>query len=37
LRTIADLAGARKIRPKHVSEAIGYRTLDRNIFDDARV
>jgi magnesium chelatase family protein len=28
-RTIADLAGAREISAQHVSEAIGYRTLDR--------
>ena len=28
-RTIADLAGANRIGPTHVSEAIGYRCLDR--------
>ena len=28
-RTIADLAGADRIGPTHVSEAIGYRCLDR--------
>lgn len=28
-RTIADLAGAAELEPRHVSEAIQYRTLDR--------
>jgi magnesium chelatase family protein len=28
-RTIADMAGCDEIRPEHVSEAIQYRTLDR--------
>ena len=28
-RTIADLAGLRDIRPEHISEAAGYRFLDR--------
>jgi magnesium chelatase family protein len=28
-RTIADLAGADEIGPTHVSEAVGYRSLDR--------
>jgi magnesium chelatase family protein len=28
-RTIADLDGAEKITPTHVTEAIGYRLLDR--------
>ena len=29
-RTIADLEGAASIEPKHLSEAIQYRTLDRS-------
>ena len=28
-RTIADLAGARDIRPEHIAEAAGFRFLDR--------
>jgi magnesium chelatase family protein len=28
-RTIADLEGAEEIRPAHVGEAVGYRSLDR--------
>jgi magnesium chelatase family protein len=31
-RTIADLDGAADIQPSHVSEAIGYRSLDRRLW-----
>jgi len=31
-RTIADLDGSEAIRPPHVSEAINYRMLDRNLW-----
>jgi magnesium chelatase family protein len=31
-RTIADLDGAADIRPEHLSEAIGYRSLDRKLW-----
>jgi magnesium chelatase family protein len=31
-RTIADLAGAEKVDSTHLSEAIQYRTLDRQVW-----
>jgi magnesium chelatase family protein len=31
-RTIADLDGAEDLDPKHLSEAVQYRTLDRNLW-----
>jgi magnesium chelatase family protein len=31
-RTVADLDGAEDLEPKHLSEAVQYRTLDRNLW-----
>ena len=31
-RTIADLEGTEDLAPKHLSEAVQYRTLDRNLW-----
>jgi len=31
-RTLADLDGAEQIRTEHVTEAIQYRSLDRNLW-----
>ncbi len=31
-RTIADLEGHDDIRPQHIAEAVGYRSLDRSVW-----
>src|SRR5437773_11728632 len=31
-RTVADLEGAEDLEPKHLAEAVQYRTLDRNLW-----
>ncbi len=31
-RTIADLEGDDEIRPQHIAEAVGYRSLDRSVW-----
>ena len=31
-RTVADLEGSEDLEPKHLSEAVQYRTLDRNLW-----
>lgn len=36
-RTIADLEGAAQIGPRHIGEAIGYRSLDRSTWGAAKL
>ena len=31
-RTIADLEAADEIKPQHIAEAVGYRSLDRSVW-----
>jgi magnesium chelatase family protein len=31
-RTIADLEGHDDIKPQHIAEAVGYRSLDRSVW-----
>ena len=31
-RTIADLEGCDEIKPQHIAEAVGYRSLDRSVW-----
>jgi magnesium chelatase family protein len=30
-RTIAELEGSDEIKPQHIAEAVGYRSLDRRV------